>query len=37
MTTAQLAAPNLAANNARGVIVGPFEWTPPRSVTSACS
>ncbi|MGH7292811.1 MAG: hypothetical protein ACREJT_16450, partial [Myxococcota bacterium] len=28
MTTAQLAAPNLAASDAAGVVVGPFEWTP---------
>ena len=28
MTTAQLAAPNLAASDATGVVVGPFEWTP---------
>ena len=28
MTTASLPAPNLAANDAVGVVVGPFEWTP---------
>jgi len=28
MTTAQLAAPNLAASDSTGVVVGPFEWTP---------
>jgi hypothetical protein len=28
MTTPQLAAPNLAANDSVGVIVGPFEWMP---------
>ncbi|HEX7979681.1 MAG TPA: hypothetical protein VF461_13825 [Gemmatimonadaceae bacterium] len=28
MTTAQLVAPNLAANDAVGVVVGPFKWTP---------
>jgi hypothetical protein len=28
MTTAQIAAPDLAANDNTGVIVGPFEWTP---------
>jgi hypothetical protein len=28
MTTPQLAAPNLAANDATGKVVGPFHWTP---------
>ncbi len=28
MTTAQLAAPDLTAGDATGVIVGPFEWSP---------
>src|SRR4051794_540107 len=28
MTTAQLSAPNLAASDAVGEVVGPFEWTP---------
>ena len=28
MTTAMLAAPNMAPNNAAEVIVGPFEWVP---------
>ena len=28
MTTAQLGAPDLAAGDAAGVVVGPFEWTP---------
>lgn len=28
MTTTQLAAPNIAANDSIGVVVGPFEWTP---------
>jgi hypothetical protein len=28
MTTAQLAAPNVAANNAAEITVGPFEWQP---------
>ena len=28
MDTPQLAAPNLAANDSVGVVVGPFEWTP---------
>ena len=28
MTTTQLAAPNLAAGDNVGVIVGPFQWTP---------
>jgi hypothetical protein len=28
MTTAQLPAPNVAANNAAEVTVGPFQWTP---------
>ncbi|HET8745873.1 MAG TPA: hypothetical protein VFM98_09715 [Ramlibacter sp.] len=28
MTTAQLGAPNLAAGDAVGVVVGTFEWTP---------
>jgi hypothetical protein len=28
MTTAQLPAPNLAANDAVGVVVGPFKWVP---------
>jgi len=28
MTTAQLPAPNLAASDAVGEVVGPFEWTP---------
>lgn len=28
MTTAQLSAPNLAAGDSTGVVVGPFEWTP---------
>lgn len=28
MTTTQLTAPNLAANDNVGVVVGPFEWTP---------
>ncbi|NUP10127.1 MAG: hypothetical protein HOW73_29100 [Polyangiaceae bacterium] len=28
MTTPQLSAPNIAANDSTGVIVGPFEWTP---------
>lgn len=28
MTTPQLAAPDLAANDTTGIVVGPFEWTP---------
>jgi zinc metalloprotease ZmpB len=28
MTTSQLPAPNLAAGDATGVVLGPFEWTP---------
>jgi hypothetical protein len=28
MTTAQLAAPNVAPNNAAEITVGPFQWTP---------
>jgi hypothetical protein len=28
MTTAQLTAPNLAAGDTTGMVVGPFEWTP---------
>ena len=28
MTTAQLAAPNVAANNAAEITVGPFQWVP---------
>jgi zinc metalloprotease ZmpB len=28
MTTPVLAAPNLAAHDSTGVVVGPFEWTP---------
>jgi zinc metalloprotease ZmpB len=28
MTTVQLGAPNIAAGDAVGVVVGPFEWTP---------
>ena len=28
MTTAQLAAPNIAPNNGAEVVVGPFTWTP---------
>ncbi|HEX8258507.1 MAG TPA: hypothetical protein VF589_12825 [Allosphingosinicella sp.] len=28
MTTAQLAAPNVAAGDMAGVVVGPFQWTP---------
>ena len=28
MTTSQLPAPNLAANDSVGVVVGPFKWTP---------
>ena len=28
MTTSLLPAPNLAANNSVGVVVGPFQWTP---------
>src|SRR5262245_11305871 len=30
MTTAQLAAPNIAPNNAAEKIVGPFKWTPTK-------
>jgi hypothetical protein len=28
MTTAQLAAPNVAPNNAAEIVVGPFQWAP---------
>ena len=28
MTTAQLAAPNVAPNNAAEIVVGPFQWVP---------
>ena len=37
MTTAQLTAPNLAANDSVGVVVGPFSGCRRKSDTSACS